>query len=316
MHFPVADIQISPFIPPLVAFLISLFTSMSGVSGAFLLLPFQVSILGFTTPAVSATNQLFNIISIPSGVYRYIREDRMVWPLVWMVIIGTLPGVFLGAIVRIRFLLIPKNFKIFVGLVLLYIGLRLLKDIFIKSSKEHGAFAEEPLPELRPEDKSLSSLPSRQRTSSRVTLQEWNLMRIVYDFSGQTFEISVLGILAVSFVVGTVGGIYGIGGGAILSPLLVSVWDLPVYTIAGAALMGTFITSFVGVLFYQALAAWYPQMAISPDWALGILFGLGGCAGMYCGARLQKFVPEKIITGILVLCLFFTAVKYILEFFG
>jgi len=42
-----------------VAFAISSFTSAGGVSGAILLLPFQMSVLGFTSPAVSATNQLF-----------------------------------------------------------------------------------------------------------------------------------------------------------------------------------------------------------------------------------------------------------------
>ena len=127
MYFPIADIQVSPWIPPLVAFVISFFTSMGGVSGAFLILPFQVSFLGFTSPAVSATNQLFNIVAIPSGVYRYIKEGRMVWPLTWAVIIGTLPGVLIGAILRIQYLPNPKNFKMFVGLVLLYIGGRLIK---------------------------------------------------------------------------------------------------------------------------------------------------------------------------------------------
>jgi uncharacterized membrane protein YfcA len=34
---------VQPWIPPLVAFVISFFTSMGGVSGAFLLLPFQMS---------------------------------------------------------------------------------------------------------------------------------------------------------------------------------------------------------------------------------------------------------------------------------
>ncbi|MFA6498887.1 MAG: sulfite exporter TauE/SafE family protein, partial [Desulfurivibrionaceae bacterium] len=104
MYFPVANIEVSPLVPPLVAFAISFFTSMGGVSGAFLLLPFQVSVLGFTSPAVSSTNQLFNIVAIPSGVYRYIKEGRMLWPLTWIVIIGTLPGVLVGAIVRINYL--------------------------------------------------------------------------------------------------------------------------------------------------------------------------------------------------------------------
>ncbi|MCI5136479.1 MAG: sulfite exporter TauE/SafE family protein, partial [Candidatus Electrothrix sp. AW2] len=50
MYFPTADIEVQPWLPPVVAFCISFFTSMSGVSGAFLLLPFQVSYLGFSTP--------------------------------------------------------------------------------------------------------------------------------------------------------------------------------------------------------------------------------------------------------------------------
>ncbi|MFA6499933.1 MAG: sulfite exporter TauE/SafE family protein, partial [Desulfurivibrionaceae bacterium] len=96
MLFATAGIEVAPWIPPLVAFAISFFTSMCGVSGAFLLLPFQMSFLGYTNPSVSATNQVFNIVAIPSGVYRYWREGRVVWPLTWIVVFGTLPGVFIG----------------------------------------------------------------------------------------------------------------------------------------------------------------------------------------------------------------------------
>ncbi len=86
MFFPESGIQVDFWGPSLVAFVISFFTSMGGVSGAFLLLPFQMSFLGYTSPSVSATNQLFNIVAIPSGVYRYWLECRMVWPLTWIVI--------------------------------------------------------------------------------------------------------------------------------------------------------------------------------------------------------------------------------------
>jgi uncharacterized membrane protein YfcA len=53
----------------------------------------------------------------------------MVWPLTWMVVAGTLPGVVLGGLVRLHWLPDPGPFKAFVGCVLLYIGLRLLLDI-------------------------------------------------------------------------------------------------------------------------------------------------------------------------------------------
>ena len=113
MHFPVAGIDVFPGIPLITAFIISFFTSMGGVSGAFLLLPFQVSVLGFTSPSVSSTNLVYNIFAIPSGVYRYIREGRMVWPLAYVIIAGTLPGLFIGVIIRIKYLPDPRNFKLF-----------------------------------------------------------------------------------------------------------------------------------------------------------------------------------------------------------
>ncbi|MDH5768054.1 MAG: sulfite exporter TauE/SafE family protein, partial [Nitrospirota bacterium] len=91
MLFPVSGVETYIFIPPLVALVVSFFTSMGGVSGAFLLLPFQVSVLNFTSPSVSSTNFVYNIVAIPSGVYRYLKEGRMPWPLTNIVILGTLP---------------------------------------------------------------------------------------------------------------------------------------------------------------------------------------------------------------------------------
>lgn len=315
MYFPVANIEVNPLVPPLVAFAISFFTSMGGVSGAFLLLPFQVSVLGFTSPAVSSTNQLFNIVAIPSGVYRYIKEGRMLWPLTWVVIIGTLPGVLVGAIVRIKYLPDPKNFKLFAGLVLLYMGGRLLKDLaFTKRNGDTPTTEELFHQRHKKQPRASGSEAASSKHSSRVTVRQWTPTRLVYEFYGETFTVNAVGLMALSLVVGMVGGVYGIGGGAIIAPFLVSFFGLPVYTVAGAALMGTFVTSVAGVIFYQILAPHFPGMVIAPDWLLGFLFGIGGFAGMYCGARLQKFVPAKFIKWILVVCLLFTAGKYIWSF--
>jgi uncharacterized protein len=317
MYFPVSGIDINPLLPPLVAFIISFFTSMGGVSGAFLILPFQVSVLGFNTPSVSATNQLFNIVAIPSGVYRYIKEGRMVWPLTWVVIIGTLPGVLIGAVIRCQYLPDPKNFKVFAGFVLLYIGGRLLKDILLKKidGKNNISAEEEFQKMVREFHKSRGGNTSGTIRLPAVTVKKFGLSRIVYEFYGKTFDINTIGIMALSFIVGIVGGVYGIGGGAIIAPFFVSFFGLPVYTVAGAALMGTFVTSVAGVAFYQLIAPLYPNLTVTPDWTLGVLFGLGGAVGMYCGARLQKFVPAKYIKFILAGCIIFIALKYIIEFF-
>jgi hypothetical protein len=149
-----------------------------------------------------------------------------------------------------------------------------------------------------------------------VSICRFDLKRLCYTFYGEQFEVKFWGIFALSFVVGIVGGIYGIGGGAIIAPFFITFFGLPVYTVAGAALMGTFVTSVAGVFFYQALAPFYPTISVAPDWLLGILFGLGGMAGMYLGARCQKFMPAKAIKWMLAGIIVFTAVKYIIDFFN
>ena len=299
MLFPISGIEVNPFIPFIVAFAVSFFTSMGGVSGAFLLLPFQVSFLGYTAPSVSATNQVFNIVAIPSGVYRYIREGRMLWPLTWAVIIGTLPGVFIGAWVRIKYLPNPRDFKLFVGVVLLYIGFRLFMDVIKNKAR-----------------KKVSNATQAAGERHTVRLLESTIRVVKFDYDGETHQFSPLVVYVICFLVGIIGGIYGIGGGSIVAPFFVAIIGLPVYTVAGAALMGTFITSVAGVIFYEYLSWVYADMAVAPDWMLGALFGFGGLFGMYLGARTQKFVPARVIKGILCTCVLFVAVRYIVGFFG
>lgn len=311
MFFETAGIEVEPWIPPLVAFIISIFTSVGGVSGAFLLLPFQVSVLGFTNPSVSSTNQLYNIIAIPGGVIRYIKEGRMVWPLTWIVIAGTLPGVFIGAIIRVEYLPDPTAFKIFAGFVLLYIGIRMLLDLIKAKSNGKMKNAEEKFRELVKNWKNSEHNSSLQDELPKVKLIKFNFKKLEYDFYGERFSVSTPMIFFISSIVGIVGGIYGIGGGAIMAPIFVALFHLPVYTVAGAALMGTFITSIAGVIYYQILSYFYPQFSVAPDWLLGILFGIGGLAGIYTGATLQKYVPAKIIKWILMIIISGLGVKYI-----
>jgi len=304
MTFPVSGVETEIWVPPLVAFTVSFFTSMAGISGAVLLLPFQMSVLGFTSPAVSPTNLVYNIVAIPSGVLRYIRERRMVWPLAWIVVAGTLPGVFVGAFIRLRYLPDPGPFKAFAGCVLLYIAVRLLREVLAGRA---GA-----APEQAP-----SSLKLRtSQPSPVVTVVEFTRRRLTLEFRNREYSCTPTGISLLSLVVGLVGGVYGIGGGAIIAPYLVAIYGLPVYAVAGAALLGTFVTSVAGVTFYQALGPLLVSngVVVAPDWALGALFGAGGMAGMYLGARTQRFVPSRWIKLLLCLVLVAVAVRYLIDF--
>ena len=173
MYFPTAEIEVSPFVPPLVAFTVSFFTSMGGISGAFLLLPFQMTFLGYTNTSVSATNQLYNVFSNPGGVFRYYREKRMLWPLSWIVMAGAVPGVVIGGLVRINWLADVRPFKLFVALVLLGIGLEMIRDLF-------GWMRFKPAPKYE-----------QSPPKPYVEVVERNLSRVSYTFDGYLYSFSV-----------------------------------------------------------------------------------------------------------------------------
>jgi uncharacterized protein len=304
VSFPISGVTTWVFLPPIVAFVVSFFASMGGVSGAFILLPFQISFLHFVTPSVSATNFVYNIVAIPSGVYRYIREGRMAWHLAWLLALATLPGIFLGYYLRVSYLPDLRTFRLFVACVLLYVGLRLARETFAKA-KNGGDNGQNGISRMN----SLIGIPVNLRTIS------FSAKKTEYEFCGSTFSFATPKMLIMAFLVGIVGGAYGIGGGSIIAPFCVAFLGLPVYMIAGAALFGTFLTSIAGVLFYT-LVPLNRGVSTSPDWLLGFLFGLGGMAGMYCGARLQKYMPQKLIKMMLGLILLLLAASYIKQFFA
>ncbi len=289
-EFPISGVETYWWLPTLVAFVISSFASVAGVTGAFLLMPFQISFLGFAGPAASATNLLYNIVAIPSGVYRHTKEKRMVWPLAWAIIIGTVPGMFLGAIIRIKYLPDAASFKIFAGLVLLYLGGKIFFDLLKKAK------------------------PAKfDRNNFKISPKLFNASKIEYIFNNETISIPTIPIIILGFIVGIVGGTYGIGGGAIVVPYMIAFYRIPVHTLSGAALFSTFVASITGVGCYFLASMLFAenQPMVTPDWLLGFSFGIGGFAGIYVGTRMQKYLSPTYIKIVIILCMLLIAAKYL-----
>ena len=227
-----------------IAFCIAVLTTPAGVSGAVFLVPVQISVLQTPSPAITPTNLLYNLIAIPGALLRFHREERLTGPLTRLLLLGTLPGVVAGALIRVLLLDEGNAFLLVVAAVLIPLGGWL-------------AFAVSPAP---------AGTPGRSRR------------RLIF-------------VLALA--VGTIGGIYGIGGGSILAPILVG-FGFSVLEVAPAALTATFLTSLAGILTY-ALLSLGGSGEIAPDWALGVGMGVGGLAGAYLGVRLQARLPEALL---------------------
>ena len=248
----------------LFAFAIAVVTTPAGVSGAVLLLPVQVSILNVPSPAVTPTNLLYNIVATPGGLLRFWRAGTLRGRLARTLALGTLPGVIVGAVIRVELLSGPRAFLIVVALVLAPLGLWLA---------------------------TIGSRPPRA-SSNRAEPSDWVL-------------------IALALAVGVIGGVYGIGGGSILAPILLAL-GLSVFDVAGAALAATFLTSIAGVITYQVLQLKHGG-TIAPDWALGLSMGAAGLVGSYAGAHLQSWMPEPLIRRLLGVLVFAIAIRYLLE---
>jgi hypothetical protein len=89
--------------------------------------------------------------------------------------------------------------------------------------------------------------------------------------------------------VGCVGGIYGIGGGSILAPILIGAGRRPA-DVALAALASTFVTSVAGVATFTILSL-RQYGSVAPDWATGLALGAGGLAAATPGPASSPGFP-------------------------
>ncbi len=242
-------------------FLIALVTTPAGVSGAVLLLPVQLSVLRVPSLAVTPTNLVFNVVAVPGGLLRFWRERRLFNALSALLIAGTLPGVVVGAVIRVEYLSGGRAFIFIAAGMLMPLGLWLLL----------GA---QRVPPSRPE-------PGR---------------------CGR----GLISLLALA--VGVVGGIYGIGGGSLLAPVLIAS-GFSVYEVAPATLLATFLTSIAGIATFEVLQLTHGG-SVAPEWILGVSMGLGGFAGSYAGVRLQGRLPEASLRRLLGLIACLVAARY------
>jgi uncharacterized protein len=245
------------------AFAIAVIATPAGISGAVLLLPFQVSVLGTPSPAVTPTNLLYNVIATPAALYRYRRQHQAAGRLGVLLTAGTLPGVIAGSVIRVVLLPGPRIFALVVAAVMLPLGAWLAAT--------------------RPGRRSDAPRPARQ--------------------------IPAPALIILAGAVGCVGGIYGIGGGSILSPVLIGS-GRPAAEVAPAALASTLVTSIAGVATFTILSASH-HGPVAPDWPTGIALGLGGLAGAYTGARLQARVPDLLIRRVVGILALAIAARYL-----
>ena len=118
-------------------------------------------------------------------------------------------------------------------------------------------------------------------------------------------------IWLLSVVVGTVGGIYGIGGGSLLAPVLLLAQGFSAYEVAPATLTATFLyldrrdqarlSSFRSLTVVRSLRTGRSERFLE----------LAGLRVAICGARLQRHLPERTLRRLLGLIACVVGLRYV-----
>src|SRR6187200_1340405 len=106
----------------LIAFAIATFSTPVGVSGAVFLVPVQVSVLSVPSPSLTPTNLLYNLIAIPGALRQFAHQGRLGGRLMKLLLLGTLPGVVVGAVIRVELLAGANAFLFVIAAVLVPLG--------------------------------------------------------------------------------------------------------------------------------------------------------------------------------------------------
>jgi uncharacterized membrane protein YfcA len=292
------------------AFTVALVAAPAGISGAVLLLPFQVSVLGTPSPAVTPTNLLYNVIATPGALYRFWRQGQTGGGLALVLITGTLPGVVAGSVIRAEVLPGPRVFGLVVAAVLAPLGVWLALTRPPETARLTEA-AQPPTPRQPPEMARLMGAAQPATPGQPPTGRPPTGSR---PPAGPGRAIPLPALVGLAALAGCVGGLYGIGGGSILAPVLIGT-GRPASQVAPAALASTLVTSVAGVVTFTVLSL-HQAGPVAPDWPTGIALGAGGLIGGYAGARIQSRLPELLIRRLIGVLVIAIAARYLWQSLG
>jgi hypothetical protein len=302
--FPLAGIRVPLWHLVWLGFWTGYTMALVGEATGIFSLPYAMSILRFDNIHVSPTNLVVTVIN-PLGALLGFRRagqwnlDFALWPC-----LGSLIGSQVGPFIRVRYLSEPVPFKAIVGVALFWLGAHLVWEItpwYLRKRDAQRRFAESFRARAR-EAAAAGRLPSGIPEGARIQTVErsWRTLRIA--FMDQEWTLSVPVLFALGVGVGVVASTFGVGGGFLMTPLLVTLFKIPMYVIVAATIPFVMVQSLVGLFAYMVVVPALTGHYDSPEWAFSFFVAAPAVLGAWLAAKTQRFVPEsslKLVAGVI-----------------
>lgn len=230
--------------------------SLIGLGGGIIIVPSLLLMAGFDprfqmiTPQIAVGTSLFLIIFTSlASTLTYAKQKRVDFESGLLFFVGSGPGAIFGAYIT-RFFH-SGYFLIAFGLFMIFISILMY-------------------------------------VQKRVTIPAMRLdvKRTFQDASGEVFHYGYHRITAliVSFFVGVLSGMFGIGGGTLMVPMMVLLFRFPPHVATATSMFVIFLSAITGsaMHIWQGNVFWFAALFLAPGaW-------LGGQLGAYISARLSS----------------------------
>ncbi len=254
-------------------FLVGTFGTLIGAGGGFILVPVLLFVYPDLKPDVVTSISLAVVfLNAASGSYAYAKLKRIDYKSAVIFGLATLPGSIIGALLTSH---LPRHtFHILLGILLIAIGVYLLIKPVNMTSHENT------------------------NNSKLVRRTITDVFAIKYTYSFNLF----IGI-ALSFFVGFLSSLLGIGGGIIHVPALASLLNFPVHIATATSHLILAIMALAGTIVHMIQGTFWHE------WTKAVFIGTGVIGGAQLGARLSEKIKPKGIIRALAIALFFVGVR-------
>lgn len=290
--------------------------ALVGEASGIFALPYTMSVLQFSGPAVSPTTQILTLFN-PLGALFGFRRNRQ-WNLdfaLW-VCVGGASGALIGPFIRLTWLSDVKPFTFAVGLALVFVGGHLCvaaaRGFLSRHSGEgiDARFRAEAVAQRaagRPPAGVPPGMPIEtvSKASDHITISFW----------GETWTVRPSALFVIGFGVGIISSALGVGGGFLLVPILTTLYRLPMYVVVAATIPYVIVLSLVALVTYSGIMPAVTGTAIAPEWAWGLFAAAGGIFGSWAAAKTQRFVPEYSLKVMLGAITAIAGALYVLDMF-
>jgi len=265
--------------------LVGLVFSLVGAAGGILASFGLITLIGVTDPnSIKPMAQILSLATALVFIPGYIRRKATVIPLALMLSAGGVMGAIVGSTLSSRYLSDMSTFKPLFGFLTLIIAAQIIWEIY----------------KLRNEEESNSAACHKgvHSVSAKGTT-------IAFSYADKNYQVSLWTPWLAGFFIAVIASAFGVGGGFLLVPFMVSFLRMPMFIIPATAAVVIFISGSISVTNYL-------RMGADIDWSTLSYLIIGGVIGAIIGPKLNRMMQDSWLRIFLASVLSLIGLKYAL----